>query len=281
MGFYQPLICNKLDDRSAAWFNIIRYKGVFGMPYETLHNFLPAIQSLRLNKSFTKKDLIIDDFLLGQETNLKMFYAPHNEYVNNQAKIVIVGITPGWQQMKMAFMQFIKSLATHTSLESCLYDAKIAARFSGTMRTNLINMLDQCHIPGLLNVPSSAQLFERYNPILHTTSIIKYPVFINGKNYTGHQPSAMHSPLLKHYIYHAFPTEMRKIRQPALVIPLGKAVEQIIFKLIEEQILPHHHYVSGFPHPSGANGHRTRQFKQEKHQLREAINRWSLSANIK
>src|SRR5690625_2620363 len=87
----------------------MRYDGgVFGMPYETLHNFLPAIQSLQ---SFTKEDIMTNDFLLGQEANLKMFYAPHNEFINKQAKIVIVGITPGWQQMKMAFMQFTKSLA--------------------------------------------------------------------------------------------------------------------------------------------------------------------------
>ena len=243
------------------------------MPYETLHNFLPAIQSLQ---SFTKEDIMTNDFLLGQEANLKMFYAPHNEFINKQAKIVIVGITPGWQQMKMAFMQFTKSLATHSSLDNCLYDAKVAARFSGTMRSNLIEMLDQCHLPSTLNVASSAHLFERNNLSLHTTSIIKYPVFIKEKNYTGHQPHAMDSPLLRHYIYRVFPEEMSNIRQPALVIPLGKAVEKLIFKLIEEQKLPNHHYVFGFPHPSGANGHRIKQFKQEKHQLRETINRWSM-----
>lgn len=242
------------------------------MSYETLHNFLPAIQSLQ---SFTKEDIMTNDFLLGQEGNLKMFYAPHNEFVNQQAKIVIVGITPGWQQTKMAFMQFTKSLATYSSIEKCLYDAKMAARFSGAMRVNLIEMLDQCRIPSTLGISSSAHLFKNDNLSLHTTSIIKYPVFIKEKNYTGHQPNALHSPLLKHYIYHAFPAEMGKIRQSALVIPLGRAVEKLIFKLIEEQKLPNHHYVFGFPHPSGANGHRIRQFKQEKQQLRKTINRWS------
>src|SRR5699024_8558684 len=139
---------------------------------------------------------------------------------------------------KMAFMQFTKRLATYTGIEKCLYDAKMAARFSGTMRVNLIEMLYQCRIPSTLANSSSAHLFNNDNRSLHLPSVIKYPVVIKEKNYTGHQPNALHSPLIKHYIYHAFPAEMGKIKQSALVIPLGRAVEKLIFKLIEEQKLP-------------------------------------------
>src|SRR5690625_1480575 len=245
------------------------------MPYGKLNDFLPAIQSLDPNSYFTKGDLLIGSFLITKEANIQMYYAPHNEYVNKKAKVIIVGMTPGWQQMKNAFRQFIISQAANESMENSLYHAKIAARFSGTMRENLIEMLDQCDLPRILNIPSSSYLFTDHHEFLHTTSVIKYPVFVNGKNYTGHQPQIQHSPLLSHYAYHLFAKEIHKIDQPALVIPLGKSVDQIILKLIAEQKLPHHYYVSGFPHPSGANGHRMKQFHHEKQRIQETIYKWA------
>src|SRR5699024_5197643 len=139
------------------------------------------IQSLDPDSYFKKGDLLIDSFLITKEANIQMYYAPHNEYVNKKAKVIIVGITPGWQQMKNAFRQFIMSQVANESLENSLYHAKIAARFSGTMRKNLIEMLDQCDLPTKLNIPSSSSLFADNNELLHTTSVIKYPVFVNGK----------------------------------------------------------------------------------------------------
>lgn len=245
------------------------------MPYGKLNDFLPAIQSLDPNSYFTKGDLLIGSFLITKEANIQMYYAPHNEYVNKKAKVIIVGITPGWQQMKNAFRQFIISQAAKEGIENSLYHAKIAARFSGTMRKNLIEMLDQCDLPGILNISSSAYLFKENHELLHTTSVIKYPVFVNGKNYTGHQPKIHQSSLLWHYAYHEFANEISKIVQPALVIPLGKAVDQIILKLFAQQKLPYHYYVSGFPHPSGANGHRIKQFHREKQSIQETINKWA------
>src|SRR5690625_7730278 len=74
--------------------------GGINMSYETLYKYLPAIQSLNPDRSFTKEDLLTASFLIAQEAHIKMYYAPHNEYVNQKAKVMIVGITPGWQQMK-------------------------------------------------------------------------------------------------------------------------------------------------------------------------------------
>ena len=153
------------------------------MTHETLYKFLPAMKLLQPSKYLVKEDLLTKTFLLEKEGEIKMYYAPHNEYVNKKAKIVIVGITPGWQQMKTAFTEFVNRQAVNESLENSLYHAKIAARFSGTMRRNLIEMLDQCHLPKILNIPISSCLFEENNELLHTTSMIKYPVFENGKNY--------------------------------------------------------------------------------------------------
>ena len=53
--------------------------------------------------SFNKKDILNDKFKLYGENNIKIYYAPHNEIINEQAKIFIVGITPGWTQTCIAY----------------------------------------------------------------------------------------------------------------------------------------------------------------------------------
>lgn len=123
-------------------------------------------------------------------------------------------------------------------------------------------------------IPSSAYLFEQNRELLHTTSIIKYPVFVKGKNYTGHQPPIERSPMLHRYAYEHFPKELSHITTPALVIPLGKTVNRVIHTLNQQDLLPRHHYISDFPHPSGANGHRSTQLAQQKENIRAQVSQW-------
>lgn len=180
--------------------------------------------------------------------------------------------------MKTAYEQVLQSLTYTKNPEQILKEAKMAASFAGSMRTNLTEMLDLCGLPEVALISSSSTLFTENRNFLHTTSIIKYPVFINGKNYTGHKPGIHQSPLMAAFAFEEFPEELAQIREPALIIPLGKIVEQTIIKLLEENKLSHSHtYLFGFPHPSGANGHRKKQFQQRKSSFIAALNKWACS----
>ena len=57
---------------------------------------------LELN-NFKKEDILNEKFLLIKEKNMEIYYAPHNEIINENAKIFIIGITPGWTQTKIAY----------------------------------------------------------------------------------------------------------------------------------------------------------------------------------
>ena len=46
-----------------------------------------------------------------------------------------------------------------------------------------------------------------------------------------------------------------------LLIPLGKAVEEVLIKLKEDGIVKEEQVLMGFPHPSGANVNRVAQFE--------------------
>lgn len=34
---------------------------------------------------------------------MEIYYAPHNEVINKEVKVFIVGITPGWTQTSIAY----------------------------------------------------------------------------------------------------------------------------------------------------------------------------------
>lgn len=108
-----------------------------------LDQYLQYIEQLPDSRELRRDDLLHPDFLIEKENNLEMYYSPHNEYINDQAKIVIVGITPGWTQMKKAFETFVAFKATNRSVDRILEETKKEASFSGTMRLNLIHMLDE------------------------------------------------------------------------------------------------------------------------------------------
>ncbi|WP_280169993.1 hypothetical protein [Priestia megaterium] len=239
--------------------------------------YLPAIQQLHIHTNFTKEQLLQKDFLIGQEKELSMYYSPHNDYINPDAHIIIAGITPGWFQMKTAFKQCVSSQSHHHPLEQVLYETKKAASFSGTMRVNLIDMLDQCGIAKAMGINGAAELFASQRDMLHTTSVLKYPVFYKGKNYTGHQPPIERSALLSHYAFEVFPQELNEIKNPCLIVPLGKAVENVLRKLSSESSLSQHTYLFGFPHPSGANGHRKRIFEEHLREFTEIVEEWAVN----
>ena len=137
---------------------------------------------------FNKEDILISDFNLYKDEKISIYYAPHNEIINKSAKIFIIGITPGWSQTSIAYKTANKGLNNNFDYESIKYECKRNSRFAGSMRKNIINMLDELRIPVYLNIKSSSLLFEECDNLLHTTSVIPYPIFVKMKNYTGSNP---------------------------------------------------------------------------------------------
>ena len=94
--------------------------------------------------------------------------------------MVVVGITPGWAQMEVSLRQARVDLLGGRPLPEVAERAKYAASFAGSMRTNLVAMLDGIGVPGALGIGSAAALFAVHRTLLHPTSIVRYPVHLGG-----------------------------------------------------------------------------------------------------
>ena len=75
------------------------------------------------------------------------------------------------------------------------------------------------------------------------------------------------------YVKKYFYEEIKKLPN-VLIIPLGKAVEEVLEFMISENLLRREQCLFGFPHPSGANGHRRKQFENNKESLINIIDNY-------
>ena len=87
--------------------------------------------------------------------------------------------------MYLACQEAQRSLTEGIGGDEVLRRAKGVAAFAGLMRSNLIWMLDGIGLSHHLGLETSGELFDGHSKLLHSTSAVLYPAFINGKNYGG------------------------------------------------------------------------------------------------
>lgn len=163
---------------------------------EVFSRFAPAIKVLPRHTPLQQSDLLVTRFRLHSEPHLEIYYAPF-DYVNEGARVALVGITPGWSQMERSFRAARDALQAESQLDQAAKDAKQSASFAGKMRETLTAWLDAIDVPLAVGVPSSTKLFGDKRSLLHTTSVVRYPVFVDGGNYSGHKPSMLRHPVLR------------------------------------------------------------------------------------
>ena len=217
------------------------------------------LNQIKALKKINKSTIINSKFLINAENNIKIYYAPF-DYVNPKAKLMIVGITPGFQQM-------LKSFEVINEGKS-LKEVKDLSSFKGSMRTTLVKYLDELKVNKTLKIKSCESLFNKDNKYLHTTSLVKYPVFDKGKNYAG--ANILKKKILLNFIQKNFLQELKTLKK-CIIIPLGNTVSSTIEYLNKKYDLKLRCFLKGFPHPSGANARKNIQFKEHKSTMMSLI----------
>jgi hypothetical protein len=217
-------------------------------------------------------DILRSELLLAEDGPFSVRYCPF-DYVNPQAKVVIVGITPGLHQMFLSCQEAQRTLADGPEGDDVLRRACDVGSFAGSMRTNLVTMLDGLALPEILGIASVAQLFGQRSDLLHSTSALIYPVFISGKNYSG-SPDPLAFPLLRAFVDQVLATELAMVPD-AVIIPLGRTVATLLRAEVDRGAVVAERCLFDFPHPSGANGHRAAQYKARREAMTAQVAEWS------
>jgi hypothetical protein len=213
------------------------------------------------------------ELLLWQEGPLNVFYAPW-DWVNTAAKVMLVGITPGAFQATQALREAQRCLREGLTNEETLRFTNAVGSFSGPMRANLVTMLDGVGLDAALGIDSTARLFDTDHHLAAKASAISYPLFVNAQNYGGGNPSLIRHPVLRSLVTASLGPRVA-MGPAALVVPLGKAAQDAVTLLIADGLLDQGRCLMGFPHPSGANGWRVRQYMARRKTLHEEVAHWA------
>jgi hypothetical protein len=227
---------------------------------------LPPIRS--------EADVVRPELLLAHTGRVTVRYCPF-DYVNPVAKVVLVGITPGLHQAFLSCQAAQRALGEGLEPNEVLKQARAVGGFAGSMRTNLVKMLDGIGMHGALGVTTTAELFEQKADLLHGTSAMLYPVFLGGRNYGG-SPSPLRFPILKAFVDQVLTAELAMVPD-AFVVPLGRAVSTLLRVEVDRGALPAERCLFDFPHPSGANGHRIPQYKAHCTSMAKQVKSWAAS----
>lgn len=212
-------------------------------------------------KAYTPAAALPTSLLLDSSGQVRTYFAPF-EYINTRARVVLCGITPGFQQASIALETAGRALREGKSIESAQASAKATASFAGAMRSNLSAMLDHVGVHRKLGIQSATDLFGARADLVHYTSALRNPVFVDGKNYSG-APSMLGQPSLRWQIDNYLSEEVVALKD-ALWIPLGPKVSEVLAHLVRNGIINEARVLDGLPHPSGANAERISVFLDRK-----------------
>jgi hypothetical protein len=234
--------------------------------------FIADIRRLPFGSELSQSDLLARHFRLYSENGLEIYYAPVG-HIRRKAKIALIGVTPGWSQMELAYRMARSLIERWQDPSRILSEIKRQIAFAGSMRRNLLRMLNELRLHKYLGIESSEVMFEESSNLVHTTSALRYPIFYRGNNYTGHAPKILSREIHRMMIEMLLGKELCQVPM-ALIIPLGDAASMAVEHLVECGILDKKRCLFGFPHPSGANAHRSKEFAERRIGLRRKLQRW-------
>src|SRR5690606_3474958 len=128
-------------------------------------------------------------------------------------------LTPGKQQATNALLAAQRALGAGRTSAQAAEEAKVFASFSGVMRGNLVRLLDSIGVADLLGVPSTSALWNGSAGLAHFTSALRYPVFVDGANWSG-QPNMLQVTQMRSWLEKYTGAELASLRN-AIIVPLG------------------------------------------------------------
>lgn len=203
------------------------------------------------------------EFLLGRSGKYALQYIPF-EHINTDAKLVIVGITPGPNQLDLAYAA-AQLLLKRGLLESeVLWEVKKVGAFGGPkMKPNLLKMLRHFQFDKVLGIQDVETLWGKDAGLLHSTSVVPHAAFKDGEMFNGSFDEVMKSPLLKECFLDCFVPSTQAINQEALYVGLGSCPQAALEWCVNNGHLRQSQILGSFCHPSSNAGSETKYYLRE------------------
>lgn len=237
---------------------------------ERISPYLKRMAETDIDRVIDTGDILEDaNFHPNVEHPFGRFYAPF-DWVNEQADIVLIGITPGKRQAKTALKTLRHALASGRTAVEAAELAKQAASFEGDMRDIATQLMDRFELHRVFGLRTCGELFEGARHRAHYTSLLRYPV-LHWKTVTRRRKGAkikttgwfdysgsdhlFKNKLLSQSRETDFEREIIQFRN-AWLVPFGVWPASALDRLVEQGVLSQDRILSGINHPSGGQWNR-------------------------
>ena len=182
-------------------------------------------------------------------------YAPGFELVNPNARVALIGYTPGKSQGDNAWIALNQTSVSFSALRR-LEICHEAAAFSG-LRSRIDEMANHIH---LLEYLSLSSLSDRSAVVM--TSRWVFPIFRNGRNYTINPQACQRNSWLVNRCSQHLKDLFKTCPdiQAAVFLGDGKSAMKALQLHLDLFDIPPQVEVYVLPHPSGANNGRISEF---------------------
>ena len=189
---------------------------------------------------------------------IEILWAPF-DHVNRDAKLVIIGVTPGPNQALLSFRAMQKTAATGSDPQAELEKIKAESSFRGdVIEANLKSLLEHSGLAEGAGIQDIDGLWTTEASKVHFTSTIRYPTFINSQLFNNQIDSLRHSELRK-YIERHLAEELASVSADAAIVALGQKGPRLVRHAAKVAGIDPRRVVE-LPHPSGSATGAVRDF---------------------
>ena len=218
-------------------------------------------------RTLPSKPVIVDE-----DRQYRVQYIPF-EYVNPAAKLVIVGIAPGNNQIEGTYSALDFMLRAGESKEDILRAVKRQNSFGGDkMKPNLLKMLRHFEFEKLLGIGDVEKLWGKSHHLFQATSVVPNAAFKWGTKkgvadwqmFAGSFEEVLKIPMLRQQFEDVFLPSVRSMNPNALYIGLGPTPDAALQSCVDNGLIRADQFLGSFAHPSSTAGDQVKYFLREK-----------------
>lgn len=218
-------------------------------------------------KRYGKSGVGRAEFELGRQDKNSLRYIPF-EHINRDAKIVIVGITPGPTQLGLAYETAQSLLKAGRPADEVLREAKKHGGFGGPkVKPNLLKLLKHFSFDRILGVSQIESLWGSNARLMHTTSVVPHAAFTVKKGretpFADDFEDVWSCDLFRECFLDCFVPSLAEINSNAMYIGLGRCPEQALAWCVAHGLLREEQVLGAFCHPSTNGGSTVKYFLRE------------------
>jgi hypothetical protein len=187
------------------------------------------------------------------------------EHVNVEARLVIVGITPGPIQRDQGYEEAGRLLRQGLPDDEILRRVKKLAAFGGpTMRPNLERMIDALDIMTLVGGGRATGLWEARAHLFHATSVVPHAAFDKGKPFAGSFEEIRRVEVLRRRFERDFLPTLRHLRRDTYFTGLGPTPAGALSFVANAGLIDGSRILGWLAHPSKSGGSQVNIYLGEK-----------------